>query len=351
MHQKTHYSVNKLLFLAIILMVACKKDPIEKPVNVKTDTANITKNFVLISQEGNFNWNNAELTLFDILSGNITENVYQSNNQVAFGDVCQSISILNDKIYCVLNNSGSIKILNVSNFQQTHEITGLHSPRYFLPISQEKAYVSDLYEDNIYVINLQNNSIDKKIPCSGWTENMLSYQGYTYVTNRQKKQVYIIDEASDMITDSILVAYGGNSIQMDKYGLIWVLCSGDQSLGEAAGLYQISPSTKTSSLKISLPNQELAWRLSSNNDKSKLYFIQKHIYEVDVTQTNIEHREIISGNNKNFYGLKLHPDNDFIYVSDAIDYIQKGSIEIYDRQFNLSTTFKAGIIPGDFVFF
>lgn len=336
-------------FLFIITIWACKKENIEEPTPVLTDITNITTTRALISNEGNFQWNNAELTLFDIQSGLVTENVYNTNNNKTFGDVCQTIYKHENKIYAVLNNSASIKILDAANFQEISQITGLNSPRYILPINTEKAYVSDIYDQHISVLNLNNNSISKKIACAGWTEQMLSYNGITYVTNRKTKYVYCIDEQTDIITDSILVAYGSNSIQIDEHQKIWVLCSGDQSLSEAAGLYQIEPDSNIAHLKINLPNTELAWRLMINSAKNKLYFLQKHVYEVDITTPNAQ--EVISGNNKNYYGLSIHPENNFIYVSDAVDYVQKGSIEIYNTTFSLSGTFKAGIIPGDFVFF
>lgn len=338
-----------LAFLVITAIWSCKKDAIEESEPIKTDTSYISKTYVLVSNEGNFQWNNAELTLFDIESGLITENVYNSNNNKIFGDVCQSIYKYENKIYAILNNSASIKILESTHFQETAQISGLHSPRYFLRINSEKAYVSDLYDQHIFVINLSNNTISKKINCAGWTEQMLSYNGKTYITNRKTKYVYCIDEQTDIIVDSIMVAYGSNSLQLDQNYKIWVLCAGDQSLNENAGLYQINPDSNTAKLKINLSNTELAWRLASNANKSKLYFIQKHVYEVDIFASTA--LEIISGNNKNYYGLALHPENNFIYVSDAVDYVQKGSVEIYNTSFTLSGTFKAGIIPGDFVFF
>jgi hypothetical protein len=40
-----------------------------------------------------------------------------------------------------------------------------------------------------------------------------------------------------------------------------------------------------------------------------------------------------------------------IYVSDAIDYVQKGKVYIYKPDGILSNSFSAGIIPGEFYFY
>lgn len=345
---------NRLIHLLCvwqILFLSCKKETPIIPNVISEDTQGITKLKVLIANEGNFQWNNAELSLLNLSTGNITENIYQASNETAMGDVCQSVYIHDNQLFVVLNNSNKIEVLNAQTFQKIHTIQNLISPRYFLPIQGNKAYVSDLYSNHISVVDLQNYTISKTIDCPGWTEQMISYQGYTYVTNRTRKQLYLLDENTDILIDSISIGYGANSIQKDKNNVLWVLCSGDQNLNEPAGLYTINIDNKISEKKIALPNHELAWRMSIDQKTNQLYFLQKNIYIIDLDQSSLELREIISGDQKKFYGLGIHPENQTIYVSDAIDYIQKGSVEIYSKEFLKTSSFKAGIIPGDFVFF
>ena len=47
---------------------------------------------------------------------------------------------------------------------------------------------------------------------------------------------------------------------------------------------------------------------------------------------------------------RFDASNGEIYVSDAIDYLQRGSIYRYSASGNLIDQFKAGIIPGGFCF-
>ena len=80
-------------------------------------------------------------------SGNnsVIENYYanQNNNQI-LGSIAQSLSFFQSNFYVVINNSNKIVVCN-NQFKKTSQISGLTSPRYFLPVSNQKAYVSDLY--------------------------------------------------------------------------------------------------------------------------------------------------------------------------------------------------------------
>ena len=59
---------------------------------------------------------------------------------------------------------------------------------------------------------------------------------------------------------------------------------------------------------------------------------------------------IISQNSSNFYSLGINPFNNEIYVSDALDYTQRGKIFRYNREGILIHTFLADIIPGNIYF-
>jgi hypothetical protein len=60
--------------------------------------------------------------------------------------------------------------------------------------------------------------------------------------------------------------------------------------------------------------------------------------------------EFIANGNKNFYGLDINPTNSFIYTADAIDYVQKSNIYVYNANGNLTKNFKAGINANGFYF-
>lgn len=345
-------SKNLALFITLItFLFSCKKDIVTpEPKDLKIEASSLTLQQLLIANEGNFQWGNAEITYVNLLTGEIIQDCYQTKNQTLLGDVCQSMQVFDKKIFIILNNSQKIIVLDQETLIKTGEISNLESPRYFLPLSKNKAYVTDLYGQGIHVVNPETLQKIKKINIPAWTESLLSKNGLTYVCSRNNHWLYIIDESTDLLTDSILIGYGSNSIQMDLDSNLWVLCHGDINKNEPAGLYQINTTSRAAHLTLSLPNQEIAWKMSINGSKNELFFIQKDIYRVRISQPSVADK-VIPGDQKNYYGLKIHPENNYIFVGNARDYVQKGEVEVYDPSGVLKSTFPSGIIPGDFVFF
>jgi len=62
-------------------------------------------------------------------------------------------------MYVVLNNSGKILTMNMGKypslkaFEFTHKITNLVSPRYIHFFDRKKAYISDLYARQVYIVD------------------------------------------------------------------------------------------------------------------------------------------------------------------------------------------------------
>ena len=71
---------------------------------------------------------------------------------------------------------------------------------------------------------------------------------------------------------------------------------------------------------------------------------------MSIVATTIPTNPFIAQSGVNFYGLGIDPATNEIYVSDAIDYVQKGVIYRYQSNGTLINTFRAGITPGDFYF-
>ena len=341
---------SKFLWLIIfsVLIFACKKD---KPEQLSQGVSISNGGGVYIINEGNFQFGNAKVSYYDFASGNVTEDLFQPANQAALGDECQSVNAFNNKIYFVLNNSQKIVVVNPSNFVQTATINGFNSPRYFLPISNNKAYVTDLYADAISIVDLNSNSITGNIPLKGWTEQLLQVYGEVFVCNKKSNKLFVIDAASDKISDSISIGYGANSIQEDKNGKLWILCNGDSTKNIYASLSRINPVSHQVEQSFSFADKhDFPLRLKLNGSNDILYFINGSIYKMNITDSNLPSTAFIAKATHNFYGIGVNPVNGDLYAADAIDYVQRGIIYRYDVNGNLITSFLAGIIPSDFYF-
>lgn len=338
-----------LPLICILLLGSCVKDKPQAPGTTSVDINADTK--VLIINEGNYGWGNASISLFDPSSGNVTEDYYrQQNSNAALGDVCQSITKYNNSYYLVINNSNKVIVAGAGDLKKTATITGFNSPRYMLPVTYNKAYVSDLYSNSIQVLDLNTNTISKSINCKGWTEEMTLLYNKAFVTNTQSDYCYVLNTITDLITDSIQVGKGASSVLSDKDSKIWILTSGESSTSNYGKLIRVDPLTLQVELSLSFGAGDSPSKLCINKTRDTLYYLNKGIYRFPVTQTQIPSSAFVNQGSKIYYGLGVNPKDFTIYASDVIDYVQKSKIEVYRPDGSLKTSFNAGIISGGFIF-
>ena len=340
----------KLFSIIVILTItACNKP---KYGTLSGGSVSIS-NGVFINNEGNYGWGNASVSYYDLKTGEVTPDIYKQVNNLPLGDVCQSITYYNDKYYIVVNNSNKIEIVNSLTFKSVASIHNLVSPRYLLPVSNNKAYISDMYENKISVLNLSSNVLTKKINCPGSTEEMLLFRNKVFVTNTGNRYLYIVDTLNDNLNDSIMVGASPYSIQIDNNSKLWVLCAGNPNPGVVFGtLYKINPLNSQVEKIFNFMNVLNLWnKLRINRSKDTLYYINNGVFQLPVNSGNLPQSPLIPQKSNNYYGLGIEPDNGNIFVSDAIDYVQPGKIYIYESKNGvLIKSFIAGIIPGDFLF-
>jgi len=334
------------IFLVFLVAISCRKrKPNLTPVVIKPSS-------VYIVNEGNFGWGNGEISLYDPDTKTIENDLFSRNNSYKLGDIAQSISEYNGKYYIVVNNSAKIEVVNKTDFKHISTITGFKSPRFFMPVSADRAYVTDLYDNQISVVDLINNSIITRIPIYGWTEEMLLYNDAIYVSNIHSDYIYKIDTKTHTLSDSVKVFYGSNSLAKDKDGNIWVASLGDSLKGFKGGITCIAANGKNILKSIPLTNaKEYISDLRINKTADTLYYINKHIYALPTNSLVLPASPIFTSNGNNFYGLGVDPISSLVYAADAKEYVTNGIIYIIDPQLRtIINSFKTGIIPNGFLF-
>ena len=337
------------LFSSLILFfVSCKKDTPADSTSTGGFNASSSTG-VYIANEGQFNNSNATLSYYSGSGNTSTTDVYNQVNNATLGDIAQSLAKINNKLFIVVNNSSKIEVTDLITLKKIATITGLTSPRYLLPVTTNKAYVSDLYSGTVSIINLTSYSVTGTIPIAGSSEQMVSYNGKVYVTNLSTSYLYVIDATTDVVTDSIQIGYGSNSICLDKNNKLWVLCGGD-FMANTSSLHKVNPSNGAVELSLTFAPSVYASRLNMNDMKDELYFLNANVYKMSITDTSLPTSELINANGKSFYGLGYNNTNNQIYVSDAIDFQQSGRVYRYSETGTELGNFGAGISPGYFLF-
>lgn len=337
------------IFVLLLLMISCVKDKPQDIIQPQVQLTTAKK--VYIINEGNFGSGNSSVSLYDTGNDAVIENFYQTQNTSSptIGDVAQSLTKINGKFYLVVNNSGKIIVCD-DQFKKLTQITKLSSPRYILPITNQKAYVSDYNGNEISIIDLNSNTKIDSIPCPGFTEEMVLIYNKAFVTNIKRNYTYIINTINNTKTDSIDVGKNAGSIVIDKNDKVWVLSSGDQTNNIPGKLSRINPINNQVEVSYSFNFSESPFHLSLNKTKDTLYFLSGGIYRMAISDNNLPSTEFIQKGTKTFYGLGINPNDYTIYASDALDYNQKSNIYIYNSDGSPKKNFKAGLITNGFYF-
>lgn len=339
---KNIYSL--LVFLSLI--TACTKEDKKKP------TENLTgfNNGVWVLNEGNFGAGNASIDFFHKDSKKTDLDVFKNVNGRPLGDVLQSMYFYEGKYYIVVNNSQKIEIADQGTFKNSASIFGFNSPRYFLPINSEKAYITDLYANGIWKYDLKNQQLNGKIDVSGWTEQMEYFNDNLFVTQVKRNKVLIIDIKTDKLLDSIQVGEEPQWILKDKEDKIWVLCNAYKKTLPAT-LHRIDPQTKQVLKTFSFPDQTHSpTRLCFNASKDTLFYLDKGVNKMSISDQSLPPAPFIAQKNGNYYGLGYDPRERILYVGDALDFSQPGFVFRYFADGTPIDSFKAGVNPGDFYF-
>ncbi len=319
-----------------------------EPIPVPDVTSDLSKGTWILN-EGNFNWGNASLSFMDP-EGEVFQNIFFEANGIPLGDVAQSMVRIDSSVFIVVNNSGRLFKLDIVTGKIEAHLEGLTSPRFLLPINSQKAYLSDLYSGSLTVVNPVNCTQTGEIPIGAWTEEMLLIGNEAWVTKMGSDKIVLIDILTDQVMDSITVGLEPNSLVRDAKGDVWVLSSG--GIGkEIPNLMRLNVATRSVEDAFPFPSlQRNPTQLAVSQDGQTLYFLDGDFYKMGIEETTLPTSPFIEATNRTFYNF--HLQEDFVLITDAVDFVQAGNIIQFDlNSGNLQMERKAGAIPSEILLF
>ncbi len=342
-----------LSLLAVTTFVSCDRDT-PTPTGGSTRTFTPGEGFFILN-EGGFNAGNSSISYYALngtSAGNSFSNLYFNANTAPLGDVAQSISLINNRLYVVVNNSSKIEVLNPYNLELITTITGTSGPRNIVQINSTTAFVTQMYSSEIKILDLTSNSITGSIDLGVTSESIVLTNGKVFVTSQESDKLYVIDPSTNAILDSSsVIAPGGNSMCVDANGKLWVLAYGYWATSAPGGLFRINSTTNAVESSMPFTSFDFPTHLVTNPSGDSLFFLNYNVYRMSINDIILPPLGYISGTGHSFYTIGLLPNTSNTFVGDAVDYVQSGLIFRYDASGTQTDVDTVGVIPNNFLLY
>ncbi|MCC5944206.1 MAG: YncE family protein [Bernardetiaceae bacterium] len=343
------------IFAFCLLLIGCAEESLPPQSTDPTPDSGERIDFsqgIFVVNEGNFGWGHGSISFIDAQGKAHQEVFRRANEGQILGNVAQSMSFYNEKAFIVVNNSQLIEVVDRFSLKRIGTIEGLRSPRYILPLSESKAYVTDMYEACVWIVNPQTLQITGRIDVGGWCEQLIVHEGKVYVCNFSDGQLIEIDPNRDEIITRHNIGLGATHILLDANKKIWILCNGNGANrinAENPELYQYDPTNGQFLQRFVFPERESSpGGLCISPDGQQLFFINGDIFRLHILDEHLPTSSFVPRDGRLFYSLGISSEG-LLYAADAIDYVQDGNVFVYNIQTAaLLQTHKVGVIPTQF---
>ncbi len=352
-------SVLFLLFLTV-LFTACEN-------NINEPAGNTYGSGVYIINEGFFLSNNATITYYDPDDGTMDHAIFYNANGRVIGDVLQSFAVKGDTGFIVVNNSAKVEVVDMTTFETISEPFAVTYPRYFLPVTPEKGYLTNgSLQGYVLIVDFSSFTVSDSIQVGCGPETLIKLEDRIFVCNSGgwglDSTISVIDPALDEVTSTFEVSDNPFDIAADANGNLWVYCKGralynwdppyDLISETDAYLHQIDPATgtilwqgkvgKASDYAVVPP------KCATSADGLTLYYLRPDgVYRLSVNSPLIADEPVIDGNS--YYGIDVNPQNGDLYLLTA-SLSGNGSLEIYNTGLNFVANYAVGIMPNGVIF-
>lgn len=342
------------LFAAVVLLGGC----MEWDYGDTEDFAASGEGLFVVN-EGNFQYGNATLSYYDPAARRVENEIFRRANGFKLGDTAQSMTLRDGVGWVVVNNSHVVFAIDLDTFREVGRITDLTSPRCIHFLSDEKAYVTQLWDNRIFVVNPRRFEITGHIEVpgmtmeSGSTEQLVQLGRYVYVNCwSYQNRILKIDAETDEVVGELTVGIQPTSLVADRYGKLWTVTDGGYEGSpygyEAPALYRIDPVSFTVERRFDFGLGDSPSELRIDGAGERLYWLDDDVWSMEVTQERLPVRPFLEYGGTKYYGLTVDPVRGDVYVADAVDYQQQGVVYRYSAAGELLDEFYVGITPGAF---
>jgi YVTN family beta-propeller protein len=299
-------------------------------------------NTVYFLNEGNFGWGVGTVDMYQLNDKKVTKNIFQKTNGRPIGNVLQSAISHKNSYFFAVNNSNKVVVCD-RKMKVEKEITDINSPRNLYPIDNNKMYVTSLYGNGIYVINLETNNVIKKIPINGWTEGGFQTDEGFWVCNNESKYLFLVDDENDVLKDSIELKSGMTQIQIDNRGQAWIL--GKESQSGDSYLLKVDLKNKSIINQISVTGS-IYPKIEYLKKRDIIFLLSDKLYYIEAMQDDMQTQILFEKDDTNWYGMFVYKFGNSVFISDAKDYVKNSTTYHISSDGELIYQFETGIITN-----
>ncbi|HNE28491.1 MAG: hypothetical protein U0U46_00730 [Saprospiraceae bacterium] len=308
---------------------------------------------VFVVNEGPFG-GSGSITWHDPTTGETIQDVFaRENNSAVLGQFVQSLYFHNGKGYIVVNGANKVYVVDAETFKYQATIDGFALPRFFLPLDDETALVSQWGADglsgSVARVDLKTNTILGATPIGAGPEKMVRMpDAQILVANSggfgTDSTVSVLNAQGTLELSRILTKGknpGSIALQTVSGGQVlpYAHCRGTFLDNPPKGW--VGPLDGTTGFDtapygddlVAAPGAQLLY-FSAGGSIWKLEYPAGPVRLFDQAA----------------YGLGVDPQSGNLYCADARDFASSGEIVVYTPAGQRITSFAAGIAPGEIVF-
>jgi len=349
-----------LLFLIIsIYFLGCDKNP------ASIDDSNAPPQPALVGafivNEGNFQKGNASLSFYNAEKKQVFNNIFKAVNNTDLGDVANSMVIEDTLGYIVVNNSNKIEVISINTFKRirTINLPAGSSPRNLVIVDGNKACVTNLFRNSIFVINLADGSILNEIAVGANPEGITYENGKVFVANSgfgAGNTISVVDLAQNKEVQTIEVGDNPQWVEIDRSDNLIVLSAGSYGSDynspdddTPGGLWKVNVKNMTLIDSLILEKGKHPSELTVSSESNKGFFIYDGgIVRFDTDALSVTKSALVTGF---FYHVRYNDVSDRLFVLDAKNFVDPGELIIYDMDGKEQERYTVGIIPGFVAFY
>lgn len=317
---------------------------------------------IYVVNEGTFQAGNASITYYEPQTEELRSRIFQRSDcePKTLGDVAQSLTFHEGKVFIVVNNSNKVEVVDALNFRSQATVTGLALPRFLHAVDGGKAYISEWGSDGLsgrlQILDLSSYAITGHIETGGkGPEKMLQVGDRLYVGHTggfaSDSLISVIDMGADTLLTQIATRHNPAEMALDAQGRLWVLSLGyyDFETGEGFPAYLSCYEVPGHGLlkQFELPASYPA-DLHINAAGDRLYFLHDAAIVAQGTESSSLDLQTLA-NDATFYGLGFDASAGRLYGADAGDFQSNGRVRVYDTTGTFLTEWAAGIAPSEIV--